>query len=63
MMQGVAVEDPGPRLLSDEVDGVLLPARNVDRILGEPGTSGHRGAVAGHDREGEAVQGMPVLLL
>jgi len=46
MMQGVAVEDPGPRLLSDEVDGVLLPARNVDRILGE--------AIAGHDREGEA---------
>ena len=63
MMQEVAVEDAGPGLLTDEVDRVPLPARNVDRILGEPGTSGHREAIAGHDREGEAVQGMPVLLL
>lgn len=63
MMQEVAVEDPGPGLLSDEGDGAPLPARNVGRIPGEPGISGHREAIAGHDREGEAVQGMPVLLL
>ena len=55
MMQDVAVEDPGPGLLSDEVDGVPLAARNVDRILGE--------AVPGHDPQGEAVQGMPILPL
>ncbi len=63
MMQEVAVEDAGSGLLTDEVDRVPLPARNVDRMLGERGTSGHREAIAGHDREGEAVQGMPVLLL
>jgi len=58
-------KDPAIRVVVVTGAGELVEpvARSVDRILGEPGTSGHREAIAGHDREGEAVQGMPVLLL